>query len=328
MENIKYFIGPMSKNIIDAIIEFCDTTGNKISLIPSRRQIEWNGGYVNNWNTKDFSDYVNRKNNNIVLQRDHAGPSQGQYEDSGFLSLANDCKYLDFIHIDPWKKYPSFNEGLEWTIEMIQFCHMINPIVKFEVGTEESIRRFEPYKLSDLMHQLKNRLHIKAYNQIKYLVIQSGTSLKGNNQTGQYDSQRLKEMIEVCKNFNILSKEHNGDYISVSTIKEKFNLGLDAINIAPEFGLIETLTYLKEIGDNNELFEKYFEICYNSKKWIKWVNEDFDPYKNKEDLIKICGHYVLSSNQFIFEIKNNFPNIDKKIKQNITTKLYELHSKK
>jgi hypothetical protein len=53
-------------------------------------------------------------------------------------------------------------------------------------------------------------------------------------------------MIIYVKSHNLISKEHNGDYISVSVIKEKFNLGLDSINIAPEFGLIETLTYLKD----------------------------------------------------------------------------------
>lgn len=320
----KYFIGPMSKNVVDSIIEFCNETGNNIGLIPSRRQVEYNGGYVNNWTTNIFADYVNRKSNNISLQRDHSGPGQGQYEDSGFLSLINDCKYLNLIHIDPWKKYSKFNEGLEWTIEMIECCYMLNPRIKFEVGTEEAIRRFEAYELADLMHQLKHRLSSKIYNQIKYLVIQSGTSLEGTNQTGHYDSKRLKEMINVCKQFNVLSKEHNGDYIPVSVIKEKFDLGLDAINIAPEFGLIETQTYIDEINDS-ELFERYFQICYDSKKWVKWVNNNFDPYNNKKELIKICGHYVLSNSEFLSKIKSQFPNIDKKIKVNIKNKLNELH---
>jgi hypothetical protein len=320
----RYFIGPMSKNVVDTIIEFCNETGNKIALIPSRRQVEWNGGYVNNWITKDFSDYVNRKSNNITLQRDHSGPGQGQYEDSGFLSLIHDCKYLNLIHIDPWKKYPSFNEGLEWTIEMIEACNTLNPNLKYEVGTEEAIRRFEAYELADLMHQLQHRLSPKIYKQIKYLVIQSGTSLKGTNQTGHYDSERLEEMINVCKQFNVLSKEHNGDYIPIPVIHEKFNLGLNAINIAPEFGLIETQTYLDEIK-NLELFETYFQICYDSKKWVKWVNRDFDPYLNKEELIKICGHYVLSDPKFLLEIKSQFLNIDQKVKNNIKNKLNELY---
>ena len=320
----KYFIGPMSKNVVDTIIEFCNETGNKIGLIPSRRQVEWNGGYVNNWTTSDLTEYIKLRTDRIILQRDHSGPGQGQIEDFGYKSLLDDSGYLDLIHIDPWKKFPVFTDGLEWTIDMINYCYDINPNIQFEVGTEEAIRRFEPYELADLMHQLQSRLKSEVYKQIKYLVIQSGTSLKGINQTGHYDSERLIEMINVCKKFNILSKEHNGDYISVSIIKEKFNLGLDAINIAPEFGLIETQTYIDEI-ESTYLFEKYFQICYDSKKWVKWVNEDFDPYINKKELIKICGHYVLSNPDFLSKIKSQFPDIDQKIKNNIKTKLNELY---
>ena len=36
----KFHIGPMSKNTVDAIIEFCNETNNNIGFIPSRRQIE------------------------------------------------------------------------------------------------------------------------------------------------------------------------------------------------------------------------------------------------------------------------------------------------
>jgi hypothetical protein len=316
---IKYFIGPMSKNIVDVIVEFCKETKNEIALIPSRRQVEWNGGYVNNWTTEEFSKY-----NNLIKQRDHSGPGQGIHDDNGYESLKHDCQYLDLIHIDPWKKYPEFNLGLEETIKMIEFCYELNPNIQYEVGTEEAIRRFESYELADLMHQLQHRLLPEIYKQIKYLVIQSGTSLKGTNQTGTYDTSRLVEMLSVCKQFNILSKEHNGDYIPVSVIKEKFSLGLDAINIAPEFGVIETQTYLDNIEDS-KLFDRFWQICYDSKKWEKWVNPGFDPYLNKRELIKICGHYVLSYPEFINDIKSNFLGIDEQVKINVKNKLNQLY---
>ena len=70
----KYYIGPMSKNVVDSIIEFCNETNHKVGLIPSRRQIEWDGGYVNTWTTEQFSEYTKMK---LVLKRDHAGPGQG-----------------------------------------------------------------------------------------------------------------------------------------------------------------------------------------------------------------------------------------------------------
>jgi hypothetical protein len=119
-------------------------------------------------------------------------------------------------------------------------------------------------------------------------------------------------MIDVCKHHNLISKEHNGDYIPVSVIKEKFDVGLNSINIAPEFGLIETQTYLDNISDEKTLRE-FWQICYDSGKWIKWVDNEFDPHKNKIELIKICGHYVLSSERF-FVIKKNFTYIDEEIK--------------
>lgn len=310
--NPKYFIGPMSKNVVDSIIEFTTETSHQIGLIPSRRQIEWDGGYVNNWTTKEFSQHAQ----NILLKRDHSGPGQGYNDDDGYVSLKEDCKYFDLIHIDPWKKYPKYSDGLKWTIDMINFCYKENSNIKFEIGTEEAIRKFEPKELNQLVTDLHLTLDPKVFTQIKYLVIQSGTSLKENINTGEYDRGRLLSMINVAKHWGLISKEHNGDYIPPSLIKEKMNLGLDSINIAPEFGLIETQTYL----DNKINVNEFWKICYESKRWEKWVGDDFDPFTQKEELIKICGHYVLSHPKFL-KIK---PSIDSQIKANIKEKLYEL----
>ena len=321
MKYPKYYIGPMSKNIVDAINEFCNDTNNKIGLIPSRRQVEFDGGYVNNWTTKEFSKY----SKNLFLKRDHSGPGQGYKDDNGYESLKHDCDYLNMIHIDPWKKYPKYEEGLKWTIDMIKFCWESNSTIEFEIGTEEAIRRFEPEELNRLVKDLKNNLHPNTFSQIKYLVIQSGTSLKGNSNTGKYNKKRLLDMISIAKSYSLLSKEHNGDYLPVELVKEKFELGLDAINIAPEFGQIETKTYLDKIQNKKpKLFGKLYNLCYLSKRWEKWVDPNFNPEENKKELINICGHYILSNKIFISEIKNNFPNIDNEIKENIKLKLLKL----
>ncbi len=318
---IKYFIGPMSKNIVDTINEFCSKTGVSIGLIPSRRQVEFSGGYVNNWTTEEFKNYTK----DLFLVRDHAGPNQGLYEDDGFESLSHDCKFLNMIHIDPWKKFSSLEDGTQWTSKMIKFCYEKNPNILFEVGTEESIRRFEPHEINTFLSNLKKQLTVKQFKQIVYCVIQSGTSLKENHNTGSYDKERLIEMIRIVKSHDLLSKEHNGDYLPVRLIKEKFSLGLDSINIAPEFGQIETKTYLQIIKQKNpELLEKFWKLCYDSGRWKKWVDEDFNPTQQKEELINICGHYILSNDIFIKQIKSKFDNIDVIIKENIHKKLYQL----
>ena len=323
----KYGIGVMSLNIVDACIEFANQYDCHIMFIPSRRQVDYLGGYVNNWTTETFSKYVRNKTTNILLKRDHGGPGQGLYNDDGLISLSHDSNYLDAIHIDPWKIVNSFEEGCEYTKKMIDYCFDINNNIIYEVGTEQSIFKYESSQLDELLNYLKTNLNSKKFEQIKFAVIQSGTSLKETKNTGSYDKQRLLDMILICKKYNLISKEHNGDYLPVFLINEKFNCGLDTINIAPEFGQIETKTYLNEIKNKN-MFESFFNICYNSKKWEKWVDKSFNPYENKEQLINICGHYVLSNKDFIKEIKNNLRvDINVVIKDNIKEKLKQLYGK-
>ena len=311
---MKYFIGPMSKNVVDAIIEFDGDFG----FIPSRRQVDYNGGYVNNWTTGEFAKYVNGR---VLIQRDHGGIGQGYMHDGGYKSFMSDSKYFDILHIDPWKWYSKFEDGLQQTIDYINYVYLVleNKDIKFEVGTEESIKRFEHYELEKLLSELEKSLKAEQFENIEYAVVQSGVGLdlgKRTN-TGTFNSDRLGKMVEVCRKFDKKSKEHNGDYLTKKEYKDRFDLGLDSINIAPEFGQIETLCYLEEMGSD---IEEYYKICYNSGRWEKWVDKSFKPEENKEELIKICGHYVFSDSKFV-KIK---PDIDNKIKDTITNKLKEL----
>jgi hypothetical protein len=140
---MNFCFGPMTKNVVDTIIQFSlENPDRKYSFIPSRRQIEYNGGYVNHWNTEDFTKYIKEKNNKIIIERDHGGPNQGLLEDDGFESLTEDAKILDIIHIDPWKKYYHIDEGITSTVKMINHCNSINPNLLYEICTEEAIRPF------------------------------------------------------------------------------------------------------------------------------------------------------------------------------------------
>ena len=308
----------MSKNVVDSIIEFDGNFG----FIPSRRQVDYNGGYVNSWTTGEFATYVNGR---VPIERDHGGIGQGYKHDDGIESFMHDCRYFDKIHIDPWKEYQDFDKGLQETIDCINFIYLVmeKKKIKFEVGTEESIRRFEVDELDKLLRHLKGKLEPAIFKNIECVVVQSGVGLdlgKQNN-SGTFDPDRLEKMINICKKFGKKSKEHNGDYLSNDEYKVRFDLGLDSINIAPEFGQLETLCYLEEMGED---IDEYYNICYESKRWEKWVDKDFIPENNKKELIKICGHYALSDKKFL-DVK---PNIDNKIKNIIKNKLERMFNVK
>lgn len=307
----KYFICPMSKNIVDSVIEF---NNNNFGLLPTRRQIDWDGGYVNNWTTEGFYTYV-RNSSNIILERDHSGPGQGKNDDSGYLSYLEDSKYFDIIHIDPWKQHFDFKEGLVKTIEIIDFIYTKNPKIKYEISTEEAIRKFSPSEIHIFLASLRESLTPKEFNNIYYVVIQSGVGLDLVNMKniGNFDLEKLTKMVSEVNYFGIKTKEHNGDYLSNEQYIQRFENGVNSINIGPEIAQIETLTYLEHM--TNKQIDEFYEICYNSKKWERWIKGDFD-FTNKKLLIQVCGHYCYQ--------QYDLPKINDIIKNKLIEKFYSL----
>ena len=313
----KYYIGPMSKNVVDCVIKHSQK--HPIGLIPSRRQVDYCGGYVNKWDTASFSNYLKKKK--VLLCRDHGGPNQGLEIDDGLQSFLDDCEHLNLIHIDPFKDSTSIYEAAEKTVTYIKLCFAKNPNVFYEVGTEEAIFKYEPEHLSWFLTCLKVFLSEEEFAQIKYAVVQSGTrlDLSTRTNTGNFNNGRLLNFIEVVKNFGLMSKEHNGDYLIDSfDVETRYASGLDAINIAPEFGQIESEFYLEQTKGSS-LFDVLYEICYTSGKWKKWIPDE--SRVSKEQIIITCGHYILSEQQFEEKVKVHFPNADKLIQKRITSKL-------
>jgi hypothetical protein len=310
MCKVKYFICPMSKNIVDSVLEM---NSDKLGLLPTRRQIDYNGGYVFNWNTKSFTKYVKNLSPNTVIERDHSGELQG--DSNHFFSYEEDSENVDIIHIDPWIKHKDFKDGLKSTIDTIKFIHGLNKNVQFEIGTEESIRPFTILELDYMIEHIHNTLPWDMVSKITYVCIQSGVKLDLVNQknVGEFDLDKLKKMISLCKFFGKKTKEHNGDYLSDDEIKIRFDNGLHSLNIGPEIAQIETQTYIdfmtvKEI-------DLFYDICYESKKWVKWVPKNYK-FTDKEELIKICGHYNFN--------KLDMDDIHDIVKDNIKNKLIQL----
>jgi hypothetical protein len=305
----KYFICPMSKNIVDSVLELENPT---FGLLPTRRQIDWNGGYVNGWNTESFYKYVKDINPNIILERDHSGPMQGAENDNGYITHTHDANYFDIIHLDPWKYTQNHILGIKETIDSIKYIHYLNPNVKFEILTEEAIKSFSDNELIDIMQYLIKNLSEEEYDSIVYIVIQSGVGLdlvKKVN-TGVFDLNKLKTQSLLFKSFGKQIKEHNGDYLQTPELQIRFQNGLNSINIGPEIAQIETMTYLKHMTEIQ--IDEFYKICLDSKKWERWVSDDFD-FSDKKKLIEVCGHYCFN----LYDM----PKVDDIVKKNIKNKL-------
>lgn len=332
-------VGPMSVNCVDAAIELSNEHNIPIPLIASRRQVEsleLGGGYVNNWTTEDFANYVinHDKSQNIILARDHGGPWQNQAECDGSFDLNRamssakssfkaDIKAgFEILHIDPSvdiHNVLNVDQVLERVYELYEFCwseaRLLNKDIIFEVGTEEqsgstNTQEELDYTLNSIFKFCKNNKIPKP----TFVVIQCGTRVMEMRNVGSLDSPirvtdevppeiQLPKMIEICNRYEILMKEHNTDYLSNEALHWHPRLGIHAANVAPEFGVCESKSLVELLVNYglDEYLEKFLGLAYNSGKWKKWMLPNTSATYEEKALI--AGHYVFGSAEFL-ELKS------------------------
>ena len=103
---------------------------------------------------------------------------------------------------------------------------------------------------------------------------------------------QLPKMIEICKKFRINMKEHNTDYLSNHSLSLHPKLGIHAANVAPEFGVVETLAFIDLLKKfkRYKFVDEFLEISYQSKKWEKWLVPGSKITKSEKAIIS--GHYI------------------------------------
>jgi tagatose-1,6-bisphosphate aldolase non-catalytic subunit AgaZ/GatZ len=352
-------VGPMSKNCVEATIEIANERKVPIMMIASRRQIdskEFGGGYVNNWDTKKFSNYVKKKDKNklITLCRDHGGPWQNSIEIKNKLNSTkamNSAKrsYMEdidsdfkIIHIDTCLSLngteKSKKKALDRLFELYKFCSNYakkkNKNIFFEIGTEEQSGTTNTQKeLEETLIKTINFCKKNKFKKPTFVVIQSGTRVMEMRNVGTFEAPfrveneipaeiQIPKMIEICKKYNVLMKAHNTDYLSNEALSFYPRLGIDAANIAPEFGVIESKKILELMGELKltSLKDSFVKLSLDSNKWKKWMIKD-SKANNYEKAI-ISGHYVFSDKRFT-EIKENLAEILKKRNQNLDKILKE-----
>lgn len=323
-------VGPMSVNCVDAAIELSDEHEVPLLLIASRRQIDsdaFGGGYVNNWTTERFAQYVidRDKKGKVLLARDHGGPWQNTKEVNEKMSLRRAMESakssyradleagFQVLHLDPSIDVhgsPNVDEVLDRLFDLYDYCwthaQRLGQEVIFEVGTEEQSGSTNTQE--ELDYTLNAILQFCKANKIpqpSFVVIQTGTRVMETRNVGSFDTPlrvsnelpaeiQIPKMIEICNRYGIMMKEHNTDYLSNEALQWHPRLGIHAANVAPEFGVVETRALLDvlEINGLNANAERFLQLSYDSHKWDKWMIDGTDA--TDRDRSVISGHYVFS----------------------------------
>lgn len=358
-------IGPMSKTLIKASMLLAKDKDFPLMFIASRNQVDSNelgGGYVCNWDQKGFAQAIEEVANEInfdglyYLCRDHGGPWQRDNERNAHLPeeeamelgkksyLADLLNGFDLLHIDPTKDPYVVGKSIEMdvvinrTIELIEYVENERkernlPPISYEVGTEETnggLTSQESYDkfIEKLTTELENRnLPLPCF-----IVGQTGTLTRLTENVGHFDAKTSKKLADIAKKYGVGLKEHNGDYLDDAILLEHPTLGITAMNVAPEYGTVETQAYLKLIEVENELYKDGLiteksnlenvlkEEAVKSGRWKKWMvdgkdklsfEEIMDDAKLINLITEISGHYTFNNDSVKAEIQNLFNNLDK-----------------
>jgi hypothetical protein len=360
-------IGPMSEIVIRATLELARDMQFPVMFIASRNQVDSNelgGGYVMGWDQMAFSNAIGsiaeqiKFDGLLYLCRDHGGPWQRDNEKADKLPLEDAMKkakssYLadlkagfNLLHIDPTKDphvsgAVQMDTVIERTIELIgyleeQIQKLNLPPVSYEVGTEETAGGLiSDIAFETFIEKLLNGLDKRSLPHPAFIVGQTGTLVKMNKNVGIFDAETARNLCRIARKYGLGFKEHNADYLSPEILKIHPDLGITGANVAPEFGLEETMALLKlaEIGSDSEFKETIQKSAFECKRWKKWLFKEDAHLTEKKianmpeklaEITAVCGHYVFDRDDVQEARRKLYKNvIEKKITDSPETVLID-----
>jgi len=301
MINSNLGLGPMSSEIIEAIFRVSHYQRKELMIIPSKNQIDYNGGYVNNWDTKEFMKFIKEMkekypNSEVKICRDHCGPGfNGNFDlEDTYKTIKADIENgFDLIHIDFYHFKGSKEEMLNESKRAIEYCLRLNPNIMLEIGTDENEGiNFNLMNINELENEID---FFKSFCNPEFYVVQTGSLVKEINQAGNFNKSFIESISRVLKSRGLKLKEHNADYLSKEDIEIRKDI-VDAMNIAPQLGVIQTKIVLTKCLMYGVPFNEFLEEVYNGGKWKKWMHQS-NPTKLLCTLI--AGHYHFSSEPYL-----------------------------
>lgn len=304
-QNFKLGIGPMSMDLINCLSLYAKKNKKYIFLIATRNQIDakqFGGGYVNNFCTEEYSNYVGSlKNKYLILCRDHCGPFiKDKEKNYSFKKTYENClrsletdidSGFKILHIDVSSCNGKYKIAKKMIDHCLNYSKKLNKKIYFEFGSED-------HGFKSSMKQFKSDLNFcKNYKEIKFLVANTGSLVKEIFQVGSFKYSSAKKFVVLAKKYNIFVKEHNADYLNKNDILLRKKFGVTSVNIAPELAYTQNrILYDLTINTKGEkLFNLFYKKVVSGNKWKKWQ------YGKISDLNKfMCSaHYFYSTKEYV-----------------------------
>jgi D-tagatose-1,6-bisphosphate aldolase subunit GatZ/KbaZ len=357
-------VGPVSEAVLEAALVVSRKRRFPPMFIASRNQVDssrFGGGYLlGGIDQARFVALIRDTQRRVGYEgplyicRDHGGPWQRDAELNGRLpveqamdlaraSLEADLTGgFNYLHIDPTKcPFPfSQSELASWTLELIAHCerfrrsHALDP-VDYEIGAEDirgGITSQEDFRA--FLGRVCGSMADAGLPLPTCIVGQTGTLTRMDRNTGHFDREQTSRLAAAAASFGVGLKEHNGDYLSAASCRLHPDIGVTGMNVAPEFGLVETdallalgaleeklvhegWIYESELSGLPALLKK---LTFSVTPWDKWLTPEVKARPRAELegdeaarllIVRICGHYVFADPAVRSAREKLYANVDR-----------------
>jgi len=291
----KLGFGPMSREVINTLCDYSHDKQYPLMLIASRNQIDAESGYV--MTTPQLREQLKTNNTDYLLVcRDHCGPYFLDVEkslplrdavDATKKTIAYDIEQgFDLIHIDTSRVDDTYGIAEE----LIKFCLDLNPNIRFEFGTEENVG-----VAAGAIKYKNDVAFAKNFPNMKFVVAQTGSLCFEDHQAGGFYADTVKELVKVANANGVGLKEHNADYLTAEQVQLRKSVGVHAMNIAPQLGVVQTklLERLAKQYKLDNLWIPFAQRVLDSGRWKKWTASQEDQQK-----ITVAGHYCFATPEY------------------------------
>lgn len=195
-------------------------------------------------------------------------------------------------------------------LDCVEIARRYGRDVVFEVGAEEQNTVVNPITdVIELLSAIERFCRDADVQPPVFVVVQTGTKVMEARNVGSLGSPYriqqempteiyLPQVVEAVRRFDVMLKQHNTDYLNDEVLRWMPWYGVDAANVAPEFGVVESraLLHLLEANGLKALRDRFLEMSYASRKWEKWMLPGTTA--TDRDRAVISGHYVFSTPDF------------------------------
>ena len=265
-------------------------------IIASRNQVDAESGYV--MTTPQIREQLTSLPTDYIwMCRDHCGPYFLDAEKNLNLhdaveatkkTIAYDIEQgFNLIHIDTSRVEDTYGIAEE----LFKFCLDLNPNIQFEFGTEENVG-----VAAGAIKYKADVAFAKNIPNMQFVVAQTGSLCHEDHQAGGFETATVKELVEVANTNGVKMKEHNADYLSADEIGLRSAVGVHALNIAPQLGVVQTKLLRRLVEQHPDAQGQWADFATEvvaSGCWSKWTDSD-----DRDHQVNVAGHYCFSSSKY------------------------------